>query len=400
MAARSPLPGKPARSRRAKSGPEAHAEAPSGPPNVDSEPVVVEASAEDGAPEPELLEAEVLDAHFVEDVEVVPALDEEAEVDADVDVDVDELGDLEIDGGDSGPSLPLLPATDHAALLPSDALTRYLAEIRAYPILSREEEHATALRYFHDGDADAAVKLITSNLRLVVVVAREYQRAFHNLLDLIQEGNVGLLEAVKQFDPYRGVRFPSYAVWWVRAYVIRYVMNNFRLVKVGTTQAQRRLFFNLKKEKARLEALGFQPSARQIAESLGVKEKEVIEMDQRLATASEVSVETPLGHDSGAGTMLDLLPAPGGDAEDEVSAGEFYALMKGKLGEFGATLKGREAEIFRERLVAEDPLTLQELGDRYGVSRERVRQMEAGVKKKLREYLVSQVRDLDRDMVR
>jgi RNA polymerase sigma-32 factor len=233
-----------------------------------------------------------------------------------------------------------------------------------------------------------------------VIVAREYQRAFHNLLDLIQEGNVGLLEAVKQFDPYRGVRFPSYAVWWIRAYVIRYVMNNFRLVKVGTTQAQRRLFFNLKKEKARLEALGFTPSAKQIADILGVKEKEVIEMDQRLATSSEVSVETPLGYDGGAGTVLDLLPAPGQSAEEDVSQGEFYALMKEKIEEFGSGLKGREAEIYSERLVAEEPLTLQELGDRYGVSRERVRQMEAAVKKKLREFLVAQVRDLDVDMVR
>ena len=355
------------------------------------EPEVLVAEDEEGAAggddvlevEPEVVEAEVLDAHFGEDVTAEEAFDATS-IDA---------------PADGALALPTLSA-ESAALLPSDALTRYLAEIRTYPILSREEEQALALRYFHHGDSEAGVKLVTSNLRLVVVVAREYQRAFHNLLDLIQEGNVGLLEAVKQFDPYRGVRFPSYAVWWVRAYVIRYVMNNFRLVKVGTTQAQRRLFFNLKKEKARLEALGFTPSARQIAENLGVKEKEVLEMDQRLASASEVSVETPLGHDSGAGTMLDLLPAPGDNAEDEVSEGEFYALMKEKLDEFGATLKGREAEIYRERLVAEEPLTLQELGDRYGVSRERVRQMESAVKKKLREYLVSQVRDLDQDMVR
>jgi RNA polymerase sigma-32 factor len=327
--------------------------------------------------EPEVLEAEVLDAHFAD--EATP--EEESEV--------------EVRSGDE--ALPV--RADPGAVAPTDSLSRYLAEIRSYPILTREEEHEIALRYFVDKDPDAAMRLVTANLRLVVVVAREYQRAFHNLLDLIQEGNVGLLEAVKQFDPYRGVRFPSYAVWWIRAYVIRYVMNNFRLVKVGTTQAQRRLFFNLKKEKARLEALGFTPSAKQIAEHLGVKEKEVIEMDQRLATSSEVSVETPLGHDGG-GTVLDLLPAPGHSAEDDVSEGEFYALMKEKIEEFGSRLEGREAEIYRERLVAEDPLTLQELGDRYGVSRERVRQMEAAVKKKLREFLVSQVRDLDEDMVR
>jgi RNA polymerase sigma-32 factor len=329
--------------------------------------------------DPEVLESEALDAHFSD--EDAPEGAREIEVSTD-------------------DALPVPAAAEAPAVPATDSLARYLSEIRHYPILSREEEHEIALRYFHDKDADAAVKLVTANLRLVVIVAREYQRAFHNLLDLIQEGNVGLLEAVKQFDPYRGVRFPSYAVWWIRAYVIRYVMNNFRLVKVGTTQAQRRLFFNLKKEKNRLEALGFTPSAKQIAESLNVKEKEVIEMDQRLATSSEVSVETPLSHDGGAGTMLDLLPAPGHSAEEDVSEGEFYALMKEKIEEFGARLKGREAEIYRERLVAEDPLTLQELGDRYGVSRERVRQMEAAVKKKLREFLVSQVRDLDEDMLR
>jgi RNA polymerase sigma-32 factor len=226
------------------------------------------------------------------------------------------------------------------------------------------------------------------------MVAREYQRAFHNLLDLIQEGNVGLLEAVKQFDPYRGVRFPSYAVWWIRAYVIRYVMNNFRLVKLGTTQAQRRLFFNLKKEKARLEAEGFSPTAERVAESLGVKPREVLEMDQRMSAGSEVSANLPVGED-GSATMMDLLPGANDTAEEEVAEGEFYALMREKLEEFGAGLQGREAEIFRERLVAEEPLTLQELGERYGVSRERVRQMEAALKKRLREWLVEQVRGIE-----
>lgn len=335
--------------------------------------------------ESEVLESEALEVNFDSD-------DDESGADSDDD------NTVEVSSGDD--SLPVPAGPDLSALVHSDSLSRYLAEIRSYAVLTREEEHEIALRYFHDGDSDAAVQLVTANLRLVVIVAREYQRAFHNLLDLIQEGNVGLLEAVKQFDPYRGVRFPSYAVWWIRAYVIRYVMNNFRLVKVGTTQAQRRLFFNLKKEKARLEALGFTPSAREIAETLGVKEREVIEMDQRLATSSEVSTETPLGHGDGAGTMLDLLPGPSHSAEHDVSEGEFYALMKEKIEEFGAGLKGREAEIYRERLVAEDPLTLQELGDRYNVSRERVRQMEVVVKKKLREYLVSRVRDLDQDMVR
>jgi RNA polymerase sigma-32 factor len=279
------------------------------------------------------------------------------------------------------------------ALVPRDALGSYLAQIRQYPLLSREEEHELAVRYFEHGDLDAAYKLITSNLRLVVMIAREYQRAFHNLLDLVQEGNVGLLEAVRAFDPYRGVRLPSYAVWWIRAYVIRYVMNNFRLVKVGTTQAQRRLFFNLQKEKARLEAQGFKPTAKMIARNLGVKEREVIEMDMRMG-ASEVSVDAPVHAESDT-PAVELMPEPdGATAEEAVANKEFYDLMRGKLADFGATLQGRDLEIFNRRLMADEPLTLQELGESWGVSRERVRQIEEALKKRLREYLVDQIRDV------
>jgi RNA polymerase sigma-32 factor len=224
------------------------------------------------------------------------------------------------------------------------------------------------------------------------MIAREYQRAFHDLLDLVQEGNVGLLEAVKQFDPYRGVRFPSYAVWWIRAYVIRHVMNNFRLVKVGTTQAQRRLFFNLQKEKARLEAKGFTPTPGMLAESLGVKPKEVIEMDMRMGAGAEVSVDAPVSGEGDA-KVLDTLPSQTASVEDTVADSEFFSLMTEKLGEFRERLEGRDLEIFDERLVGEDPITLQELGDRYGVSRERVRQIEEALKGRLREFLVDAVRD-------
>ncbi len=280
------------------------------------------------------------------------------------------------------------------ALVPRDALSAYMAEIRRYPVLSREEEHELALRYHESGDEEAAYRLITSNLRLVIVVAREYQRAFHNLLDLIQEGNVGLLEAVKKFDPYRGVRLPSYAVWWIRAYVIRYVMNNFRLVKVGTTQAQRRLFFNLQKEKSRLESKGFRPDSETIAHNLGVTEKEVIEMDQRMAASSEVSTEQPVGPEGGT-RVLDLLPHEAGTTEDQFADNELYGLMRDKLGLFRETLEGRDLEIFDERMTAEEPLTLVELGERYGVSRERVRQLEERVRARLREFLVEEIHDLD-----
>jgi len=166
--------------------------------------------------------------------------------------------------------------------------TSYLQEIRRYALLTREEEHALAVRYQTDHDVEAAYKLVTGNLRLVVMIAREYQRSFRTLLDLVQEGNIGLMEAMKNFDPYRGVRFPSYAVWWIRAYIIRYVINNWRMVKLGTTQAQRKLFFNLQKEKDRLEREGFVAGPKLLADRLGVKEKEIIEMQQRLG-ASDLS---------------------------------------------------------------------------------------------------------------
>ena len=283
------------------------------------------------------------------------------------------------------------PSVD-TALVPYDSLHRYLAEIRRYPLLSPEEEHELAVRYKEYGDIEAAYRLVTGNLRLVVMLARNYQRAFHNLLDLIQEGNVGLMEAVRNFDPYRGVRFPSYAVWWIRAYIIRYIMNNWRLVKVGTTQAQRKLFFNLQREKDRLEAEGFSPVPKLLAQNLGVKEDEVVEMEQRMA-ARDLSVDTPLDGEDKSATLLDLIADKHANAEEEVAATEYRQLVSEKMDEFARKLKGKEQVIFTKRLRAEEPLTLQEIGDQYGISRERVRQLESRLKKKLKDYLLQELKD-------
>ncbi len=279
------------------------------------------------------------------------------------------------------------------ALVPTDSLSRYMLEIRRYPLLSPEEEHALAVRYKEYGDVQAAYRLVIANLRLVVMIARTYQRAFRNLLDLIQEGNVGLMEAVHNFDPYRGVRFPSYAVWWIRAYIIRYVMNNWRMVKLGTTQAQRKLFFNLERERKRLEAEGFSPGPKLLARNLGVKEEEVVEMQQRLSSR-DLSVDTPLDSQDESLTMLDFLADPHATVEEEVSAIEYRALVREKMDSFAQTLTGKEAVIFHQRLLAEEPLTLQEIGDQYSISRERVRQLESRLKKKLRAYLIEEFTDL------
>ncbi len=286
-----------------------------------------------------------------------------------------------------------IEADNRGSLVPFDPLQRYMAEARRYPLLSREEEKELAIQYAEDDDLEAAYRLVTANLRLVVMVAREYAKASRNLLDLVQEGNIGLMEAVKRFDPYRGVRFPSYAVWWVRAYIIRYLINNWRMVKVGTTQAQRKLFFNLQKEKEKLERQGIFPEPRLIAERLDVKEREVIEMDQRLSSR-DLSVDAPTRSDDDA-TLLDVLPNRSTDTEQDFADAEFQARVGAVIREFGETLQGKEERIFEARLLAHEPLTLQEIGEEYQISRERVRQIEARVKKKLKAYLLERLEDIE-----
>ena len=269
------------------------------------------------------------------------------------------------------------------ALVTFDPLQRYLAEIRRFALLSREEEHRLAVDYKEYGNVEAAYKLVTANLRLVVMIAREYQKAFKNLLDLIQEGNMGLMEAVKNFDPYRGVRFPSYAVWWIRAYMIRHIMNDWRMVKIGTTQAQRKLFFNLQKEKEKLEAEGLTPGPKLLAQRLNVKEDEVVEMEQRLASR-DLSVDMPMGDDEEA-TLLHFLPDQKESPEEQIAETQYQQLLREKMEQFAGALKDKELVIFRERLLNEEPLTLREIGEKYDISRERVRQIEERVKRKLKD---------------
>ena len=279
-------------------------------------------------------------------------------------------------------------ANKEVALSRFDPMQAYLREVQRHPLLAPEEELSLATKYFESGDLRAAHKLVTSNLRLVVKIAYEYRRAYKNIMDLVQEGNVGLMQAVKKYDPTRGVKLSSYAAWWIRAYILRYILNNWRMVKLGTTQAQRKLFFNLNKEKQKLLAMGIDPSPKVIAERLNVEEKEVIDMDVRLG-ASEASLDAPVGDTDGKLTPRVDLMAGGGEAADVLLAeAELNSKLKDKLASFRTTLKGKDLEIFDLRLVAQDePLTLQELGDKFGVSRERVRQLEARLVGKLRAHL-------------
>jgi RNA polymerase sigma-32 factor len=269
-----------------------------------------------------------------------------------------------------------------------DPLQAYMREVQRHPLLSSDEEHKLAVEYVKGGqNRDVAARLVTANLRLVVKIAYEYRRAYRNMMDLVQEGNIGLMQAVKRYDPYRGVKLSSYAAWWIRAYMLRFILNNWRLVKVGTTQAQRKLFFNLNKEKARLTAMGIEPSHAEIAKRLNVAESEVTEMDRRLARADASLDATVNEADGRSTTRLELMPSSNATPDQIAEGSEFSELLQGQLEEFRKTLSGKDVDIFDKRVVADEPLTLQELGDQFGVSRERVRQLESRLMGKLREHL-------------
>ena len=272
-----------------------------------------------------------------------------------------------------------------------DPLKKYLVEIRKFPLLSREEEMKLGRRWRDQQDRVAAYRLVVSNLRLVVKIAFEYQRAYANLLDLIQEGNLGLMQAVKKFDPYREVKLSSYASWWIRAYILKFIIDNWSLVKIGTTQAQRKLFFRLKKEKGRLEALGFDPGPRLLAGALDVRKEEVTQMEQRLE-GRDLSLNAPLQEDTRQ-TYLDMLPA-GEPLEERVADIQFKEVFNRKIEEFSLTLKDKEGFLLKNRLLAENPLTLQSAGDQLRISRERARQIEKGVLEKLKVFLQKHFPDM------
>ncbi len=278
------------------------------------------------------------------------------------------------------------PSRASTDLVRYDPLRSYLNEIRHIPTLSREDERELALKYLEEGDKGAGYKLVLANLRLVVMIAKEYQRNTQNVLDLVQEGNIGLLEAVKKFDPFRGVRFPSYAVYWVRAYMLRYLIANVRLVKVGTTQAQRKLFFNLVKEKEKLEREGFRPEAKLLAERLNVKESEVLEMQQRLALP-DLSVDAPMGKGEDATDMHGLLSDGAASVEDVLVEDQFADAVRERIETFKIDADEKERAIIEQRMLNEDPATLQVIADQFGVSRERIRQIESRLKDRLKDYL-------------
>ncbi|MFC1824945.1 RNA polymerase sigma factor RpoD/SigA [Thermodesulfobacteriota bacterium] len=292
--------------------------------------------------------------------------------------------------------MELLPIvrSEERALVPYDPLQIYLLEIKNFKLLTREEEKALSIRVREHNDQRAAYRLVTSNLRLVVKIAMDFHRYWtKSLLDLIQEGNVGLLQAVKKFDPYRNIKFSYYASFWIKAYMLKFIMENWKLVKIGTTQTQRKLFFNLAKERDKLIAQGFEPETRLLAERLDVKEVEIEEMSQRLG-GREVSLSAPVS-DEGKEVFGSFLPATDIAVDERLSEAESKSLLLEKLKEFRKQLSGKELDIFDNRIMAESPLTLQELGDKFHISRERVRQIQEKIIKNIKKWLEEEIPDFE-----
>jgi len=273
---------------------------------------------EEAAAEPAVIEPEVLEPEAIEPETAGPLPEEDVP---------------------AGSTLPVPVSRD---LAHADALQRYMAEVSRHPLLSREEEHELAVKFATTRDPEIAWKLVTANLRLVVKIAHEYRRAAFSLLDLVQEGNVGLMHAVQKYDPFRGVKLSSYAAWWIRAYILRYLMDNWRMVKLGTTQAQRKLFFNLRKEQEKLLAQGFEAAPKLLAERLDVSEQDVREMDQRLGN-DEFSLDAPVaaaGSEESRQTQGDRLVQQAAPVDEQLADEELRRIFKEKLVEFGMPAAG------------------------------------------------------------
>ena len=280
----------------------------------------------------------------------------------------------------------------HLEIARYDPLRAYMAEISKFASIDREEERELAEHYRRTGDREAAYRLVTSHLKLVVRIAMIYNKVYRNILDLIQEGNLGLLQAVERFDPERGTRLQTYAAWWIKAYILKFLLDNARMVKIGTTNARRKILLNLNREKRELEARGIIPTYRQLAENLGVEERDLMEVEQGM-TGADISLDMPVGEDGNA-HYIDTLRLMEEGVDEKIAQGEFRELLEKKLADFTAKLDDRDMEIMTRRLTADEPETLQQIAGRYGVTREAVRIAEKKLIARLKEYLIESFGDI------
>ncbi len=291
--------------------------------------------------------------------------------------------DLVLQDNENGKSLAL-----NLPLSGQDPLTIYLKEISRYKLLTQKEEEELVAELKETGDIEVAKKLVLANLRLVVKIAMEYRTAWQNVMDLIQEGNIGLMKAVSKYDFDKGAKLSYYASWWIRSYILKFILDNFRMVKIGTTNEQKKLFYNLLKEKERLQSMGITPDVKQLSENLGVSEKAVVLMDQRLGSqGSDVSLDAPIEDDS-KNLFGDIIADANYVPIDEKLADlEGQEILKEHLKTYLDGLKPRDREIFEKRLMSEVPASLQSIADQYGVSRERIRQIEERLINNLKVYM-------------
>ncbi|MFP4452217.1 MAG: RNA polymerase sigma factor RpoD/SigA [Desulfobacterales bacterium] len=307
------------------------------------------------------------------------------------DIAIDDDVDIEVPEAEQSESIRKVKETasvprEEGNLVRYNPLQQYFSEISRYQLLTREQEIELGRRVRDEGDPDAAYILVISNLRLVVKIAMNFQQTWmQNLMDLIQEGNIGLIHAVQKFDPYKNVKFSYYAAFWIKAYIMKFIMNNWRLVKIGTTQGQRKLFFRLKKEKQKLVEEGFIPEIKLLSSRLGVSEREVRDMDQRME-GGDMSLDEPFKNDSDT-ERGDFLSSDSESIENEVSRKDLRNILRETANNFKKQLSGRELDIFENRIFTNMPMTLQEFGETYQISRERVRQLETNIIKKMRVFL-------------
>lgn len=332
------------------------------------------------ATEPEVLEPEVIEPEIIEP-EIV-----ESEVIDDADIVSDsEVADLDVTDGLIKVGSKAIK-TDDPGLVPADPIARYMAEIRKYPLLTKEEEHELAVRYREHGDREAAQKLVTSNLRFVVKVAAEYSKFGSRLIDLVQEGNVGLMQAVKEFNPYKGVRLITYAVWWIRGQIQEHLMRQYSMVRIGTTATQRKLFYELQRKRDQLERMGFEAGIAQLSGRLGIPEQEVKEMGERVLKR-DISFNLP-AYDSDKETLIDLQSnATDIGADEQLGHAEELDILRENLDKVRPSLNPRELFVLENRLLADEPMTLQEIGDKYKMTREAARQLEGRLMDKIKKQM-------------
>jgi len=341
---------------------------------------------------------DILPEHEETEVEVLDGPEEEEDDSLELDeefIDLDD--DATIDLESSLAPVPFALAPEKASS--KDSLHLYLREISKFPLLKPDEEFQLARKVQDEGDQDAAFRLVSSHLRLVVKIAMDFQRRWmQNVLDLVQEGNVGLMRAVHKFDPEKGIKFSYYASFWIKAYILKFIMDNWRLVKIGTTQAQRKLFYNLNKERQRLISQGFSPDSAMLSEKLNVSEEQIVEMEQRL-DGNDMSLDIPVGDDGSTATRMDFLPALGPGVEDVLANSELSTMLREHLKTIEPLLNDKELEILHGRLLSEDPVTLREIGEKYDITRERVRQIEARLLQKIRDHLFREIKDFSKEWI-